>query len=403
MTDDWWSFLDFWLFNHSVFGWILVWKMIIEGIHCETDCTLDVIESKSSVCFWKFFVAFINCEIFTLFIFWLWSMSLTLRPYCPMSLTMDRFTRNRKIIRQLVRGYVRGQSEVFIPVVLLHIINIFFDSVFWWHFSRKHELTFFSLRANHDSPVLRSTPFSIGDFVLQCSLHPNDVVADGLKYIGFFWRMLSAPPGIGEITVHYALSCSQLEWSIECKTTIDCSHTEEESDEIGWRWFKSEEVEHTLQRLRCLSFGCDVLNISVQKCTKTIHWYFLSFCLQFWFCICQSPLSFPPFDFVFSSFSLTVCDFVDWYLSFCHFVPSIRVSQSVDLWLFVSVLPLFHCRLIVGFSCVIVPLINLLLIPHGILLWFLLLLQLYSLHLRSDMHVKLARLPRHVWYSKMQT
>ena len=198
-------------------------------------------------------------------------MSLTLRPYCPMSLTMDRFTRNRKIIRQLVRGYVRGQSEVFIPVVLLHIINIFFDSVFWWHFSRKHELTFFSLRANHDSPVLRSTPFSIGDFVLQCSLHPNDVVADGLKYIGFFWRMLSAPPGIGEITVHYALSCSQLEWSIECKTTIDCSHTEEESDEIGWRWFKSEEVEHTLQRLRCLSFGCDVLNISVQKCTKTIH------------------------------------------------------------------------------------------------------------------------------------
>jgi len=185
-----------------------------------------------------------------------------------MSCTMDRFSRNRRIIRQLVRGFVRGHSDVFVPVVLLVVINIFFDSVFWWHISRKHELRRFQLKSTPDAPVevLRSTPFAIGDFVLQCQLYPDYVVADGLNFIGFFWRMLSAPPGIGEITVHYALSCSQLNWSIECKTTIDCSDAlQTESEEVGWRWYKSEEVQHTLRRLKCLSFGCDVLNITVQN------------------------------------------------------------------------------------------------------------------------------------------
>merc|ERR1719295_1563608 len=166
-------------------------------------------------------------------------MSLTLRQYGLMSMTKDRFSRNRKIIQQLVRGYVRGHSDVFIPVVLVYVINIFFDSVFWWHFSRTQALHHFTLNADHPSPVLRGIPFAIGDFVLQCSLHPNEVVADGLKYIGFFWRMLSSPPGIGEITVHYALSCSQLKWSIECKTSIDCSDAESGENEIGWRWFNA--------------------------------------------------------------------------------------------------------------------------------------------------------------------
>ena len=212
------------------------------------------------------------------------------------------FRRKRHKFELLVCGYARLQSEQFnihIHMVLLPLINLFFDSVFWWHLKTDQlidtENNYINQPKQNESQEQLQQPqqektekiisetFKINEFVLQCSLNPN-INEHNTNFIGFYWKIISFPlfdsikqelinknliqPA--KLQIHFALSCKQItHWNVECEAIIDITKDSDIKDitnkEIGWKWHKSDNVKQKLSELNYLLFGCEFIDISIHQ------------------------------------------------------------------------------------------------------------------------------------------
>ena len=225
---------------------------------------------------------------------------------------ISTFKRKRRKFELLVCGFARLQSEQFnlnMHMVLIPLINLFVDSVFWWHL-KTDQLK--GLIANEAIPLpplssiaesvstlsteIKSEPFKISNgFVFQFYLYPNLVSHDN-KFIGFYWKIKSFPSLLqikelmmeelirrqtrnidiamiepAKIDIHFTMSCKQIKsWNVECRASLDIKDNKDikkdiSQQKIGWKWYRSKEFETKLETMPYLSFGCDIIKILIHQ------------------------------------------------------------------------------------------------------------------------------------------
>ena len=275
---------------------------------------------------------------------------------------VSTFSRKRRKFELLVCGYARLQSEQFnltLHLVLIPLINLFYDSVFWWHLKTDQlngltvdlKQSVSNIGDQLKELKLKSKPFKASNgFVFEFYLHPN-MESNDTKFIGFYWKIKSLPSlsvmkqlmieqelkvhtikerdnrnryqmkrkrwnatknskdwrdwrewekmekdrfnrfwryksikkdikkdiamlEPAKIVIHFAMSCKQIKrWNVECRKIFKINNMDSMNDDIcrekiGWKWHKSNKIEEMLKKMNCLSFGCDIINISVHQKRK---------------------------------------------------------------------------------------------------------------------------------------